>query len=408
METVDSRFLRYIQFKTTSDENSGTNPSSPEQVVFLQALLKEMKELKLSNICDHINRGYISAELPSNAGNDLPTVGFIAHVDTSPDASGENIKARTVNYQGGDILLNEQLGIRLSENEFPELRKYVGNDIIVTDGTTLLGADDKAGVAEIMTAIEHLLQHPEIKHGTIKIAFTADEEIGCGVDLFDVKSFGADWAYTMDGGEIGELEYENFNAAAAKIIVNGRNVHPGYAKGKMKNALSIAMEFAQALPKQEVPEQTENREGFFHLNQMEGTVEKSEMHYIIRDHDRNNFENRKQVMESIASQINQKYGAGTVELTLKDQYYNMIEKITPVMHVVDIAKQAMEECGIQPKISPIRGGTDGARFSFEGLPCPNIFAGGHNFHGRFEYVPIQSMRAATAVIIRICELVAKR
>lgn len=362
----------------------------------------------LSNICDRTDKGYISAELPSNTNKETPTIGFIAHIDTSPDASGENIKASIVEYRGGDILLNEKHNIRLSLSDFPELSNYVGQEIIVTDGTTLLGADDKAGVAEIMTAIEQLTLHPETEHGTIKIAFTADEEIGRGVDHFDVDAFGADWAYTMDGGEIGELEYENFNAASAKVVINGRNVHPGYAKNKMKNAVTIGMEFNRLLPCNEVPEQTELREGFFHLHQMEGSVEQSELHYIIRDHDRERFEQRKQTMEDAAAAINRKYGNGTLLLSMKDQYYNMLEKIEPVMHVVDVAKQAMEECGIQPKTSPIRGGTDGARLSFEGLPCPNIFAGGHNFHGRFEYVPVPSMRAAVAVILRICQLVANR
>lgn len=408
MERVEDRFYRYIQYKTTSDENSGLTPSSPEQTVFFKVLLEELREMGLSQVCDHTEQGYITAELPANTNKAIPNIGFIAHIDTSPDASGENIKARTILHTGGDILLNEEQNIVLSATEFPELNKYIGQNIIVTDGTTLLGADDKAGVAEILTAIEHLIAHPEIKHGTIRIAFTADEEIGCGVDHFDVQSFNAEWAYTMDGGEIGELEYENFNAAAATVTINGRNIHPGYAKDKMLNAISIAMEFAQALPSDEVPEKTEGREGFFHLNQMEGNVEKSELHYIIRDHDRATFEQRKQTMQNIASQLKQKYGDEVVNLTLKDQYYNMLEKTTPVMHVVDIAKQAMEDCGVQPKISPIRGGTDGARLSFEGLPCPNIFAGGHNFHGRFEYVPVPSMEAAVSVIIRICEIVANR
>ena len=408
MESVDKRFLRYVQFATTSDEESETTPSSEGQILFLKELLKEVEVLGLKNCRDHIAQGYITAELPKNTEKECATIGFIAHVDTSPDAPGKGIKPRTLLHEGGDILLNPELNITLSPSEFPELNQYIGKHLIVTDGTTLLGADDKAGVSEIMTAMEHLLHHPEIKHGTIKIAFTADEEIGRGVDFFDVKEFGADWAYTMDGGEIGELEYENFNAASAKIVVNGRNVHPGYAKGKMKNALSIAIELDQVLPQNEVPEQTEGREGFFHLNQMEGTVERCEMHYIIRDHDRKRFEERKAQMQSAAEGINNKYGAGTVLADVKDQYYNMIEKVEPVMYVVDIAKQAMKDCGIVPKVSPIRGGTDGARLSFEGLPCPNIFAGGHNFHSRFEYVPIESMEAAVSVIVRICELVEKR
>ena len=408
MESVDKRFLQYVQFATTSDEESETTPSSEGQVLFLKELLKEVEALGLKNCRDHISKGYITAELPKNTEKECATVGFIAHVDTSPDAPGKGIKARTLLHEGGDILLNPELGITLSQAEFPELNQYIGKHLIVTDGTTLLGADDKAGVSEIMTAMEYLLHHPEIKHGTIKIAFTADEEIGRGVDFFDVKEFGAEWAYTMDGGEIGELEYENFNAASAKVVVNGRNVHPGYAKGKMKNALSIAMEFAQALPHAEVPEQTEGREGFFHLNQMEGTVERCELHYIIRDHDRTRFEERKKSFATLAKKIDEKYGKETLCTEIKDQYYNMLEKVTPVMHVVDIAKQAMKDCGIEPKVSPIRGGTDGARLSFEGLPCPNIFAGGHNFHSRFEYVPIESMEAAVSVIIRICELVEKR
>jgi len=349
----------------------------------------------------------VMATLPSNSDKKLPTIGFIAHLDTSPDASGKTTP-KSVYYDGTDIVLNKNQQIILSAQVFPEIKQYIGQELIVTDGTSLLGADDKAGVAEIITAMEYLLAHPEIPHGTIRIGFTPDEEIGRGANRFDMKKFGADWAYTIDGGEIGELEYENFNAASAKITFTGRNVHPGYAKEKMINATTLAREFSDTLPSNEVPELTEGYEGFYHLTKMEGTVEESSLNYIIRDHDRTRFEQRKQKIRDICSSMQKKYGENAVQLTLKDQYYNMQEKIEPVKYIVDIAAEAMQNCGITPKIKPIRGGTDGARLSFEGLPCPNIFAGGHNFHGRFEFIPIPSMEAAVRVILEICRIVGQK
>ncbi|MDE6196725.1 MAG: peptidase T [Muribaculaceae bacterium] len=406
--TLVERFLQYVKFDTQSDELTNMTPSTPGQMIFAEYLKGELEQLGLKDISLDEN-GYLMATLPSNLpiGVTVPTVGFIAHLDTSPDMSGRHVSPRIVhNYPGGDIVLNEQTGITLSPSSFPELEKYIGQDIIVTDGNTLLGADDKAGVAEIMTAVEYLLQHPEIKHGDIRVGFNPDEEIGLGAHKFDVKEFGCDFAYTMDGGEIGELEFENFNAAVAKVTFIGRNVHPGYAKHKMINSMRIANQFIIMLPRWETPEHTEGYEGFYHLVSMEGTVEKTVLTYIIRDHDRDRFERRKKEFEHLERKINHEYPA-CCELEIKDQYYNMREKIEPVMHIIDIAEEAMRRLDITPKVQPIRGGTDGAQLSFKGLPCPNIFAGGHNFHGRYEYVPVPSMEKATGVIVEIAKIVAE-
>lgn len=401
---ITERFLKYVSYHTTSDENTGTTPSTPWQMDLARALRNELIEMGMQEV-ELDEKGYLMATLPANTDEKKPVIGFIAHIDTSPDASGKDIKPFIVeNYQGGDVMLNAEQNIVLEVEKYPEIKRYIGNDIIFTDGTTLLGADDKAGVAEIITAMEYLINHPEIKHGKIRIGFTPDEEIGCGADHFDVKKFGADWAYTMDGGMIGELEYENFNAAGCKVVINGVNVHPGYGFNKMKNSLLIANEFIQELPTDQTPATTQGYEGFFHLVGTHGTVEQTTLSYIIRDHDRKQFEVRKALIEVIAAQFNAKYGVGTVVVELKDQYYNMLEKIQPVMHVVELAQKAMAEVGVTPKVQPIRGGTDGARLSFEGLPCPNIFAGGENFHSRFEYLPIQSMQAAMNVILKIIEL----
>ena len=404
--SLKERFLKYVSFDTQSNENNAATPSSEGQYILAQEIVNELHQIGLTDAEVDANC-YVMATLPSNSDKKIPTIGFIAHLDTSPDVSGKT-RPKSVHYDGTDIVLNESQQIILSAQDFPEMRQYVGQELIVTDGTSLLGADDKAGVAEIITAMEYLLLHPEIPHGTIRIGFTPDEEIGRGADLFDVKKFGADWAYTVDGGEIGELEYENFNAASAKVSFTGRNVHPGSAKGKMTNATTLAREFADSLPSNEVPEHTEGYEGFYHLTKMEGTVEESFLSYIIRDHDRSRFEQRKQKMQEICSSMQKKYGENAVQLALKDQYYNMLEKIEPVKYIVDIAGEAMQNCGITPKIKPIRGGTDGARLSFEGLPCPNIFSGGHNFHGRFEFIPVPSMEAAVKVILEICNMVEKR
>ncbi len=403
-ENIKLRFLKYVSLDTQSDDSSETCPSTKKQLVMLRLLHDELKSFGLSEVSIDGN-GYVMATLPANNGKAGPVIGFVAHVDTSPDMPGENIKPRIVeNYDGGDILLNKELKLVLSPSDFPEIKQYAGQTLIVTDGTTLLGADDKAGVTEIMTAVEYLVNHPEIKHGPIKIGFTPDEEIGRGVDFFDVKKFGADWAYTMDGGEIGELEFENFNAAHAKVTIQGRNIHPGYAKGKMQNALLMAMEFNALLPVFDRPEFTQDYEGFFHLMKMEGTVEKASIQYIIRDHDRPLFEKRKQTIKQCADFMNARYGEGCFTLELKDQYFNMREKVEPVYHIVETARLAMEALGIEPKIKPIRGGTDGSRLSYMGLLCPNIFAGGHNFHGKFEFVPLESMEKATQVILKIVEL----
>ena len=407
MNVVD-RFLQYVKFDTQSDELTNLTPSTPGQMIFAQHLEKELRELGLSDISLDEN-GYLMATLPANTDKaDIPTVGFIAHLDTSPDMSGRHVSPRIVqNYDGSDITLNTEKQIVLSPSEFPELNHYVGQDLIVTDGNTLLGADDKAGIAEIITAIDYLRQHPEIKHGDIRIAFNPDEEIGKGAHKFDVERFGADWAYTMDGGEIGELEYENFNAAVARVTFTGRNVHPGYAKHKMINSLRIATQFAIMLPRWETPEHTEGYEGFYHLVSIEGTVEKTVLTYIIRDHDRDRFERRKKEFEHLTRKINHEF-PGVAELEINDQYYNMREKIEPVKHIIDIAIKAMEDAGVTPKVVPIRGGTDGAQLSFKGLPCPNIFAGGLNFHGRYEFVPVQSMEKATDVIVQIARIVAEK
>ncbi|MDR2854136.1 MAG: peptidase T [Prevotellaceae bacterium] len=402
MNIVD-RFLKYVSFQTTSDENTNMTPSTPNQLIFAKYLADELKQIGLQEV-DLDKNGYVMATLPANTDKKIPTLGFIAHIDTSPDASGKNVKPRIVkDYDGGDILLNEDKVIVLETALYPEIVQYKGQDIIVTDGTTLLGADDKAGVAEIVTAMEYLIAHPEIQHGKIRVGFTPDEEIGQGADHFDVAKFGADWAYTLDGGEIGELEYENFNAAGAKVIFTGLNVHPGYAHHKMINSMRIATQFVNMLPRHETPEHTQNYEGFYHLTNIEGSVEKTTLSYIIRDHDRDRFERRKKEIQHIVNKINAEFGENTAVLELKDQYYNMREKIEEVMHVVELVEKSMQEVGITPNVKPIRGGTDGARLSFMGLPCPNIFAGGHNFHGRFEYLPIPSMEKATKLIVRIVE-----
>ena len=404
---VTDRFLGYVKFDTQSDELTNLTPSTPGQMIFAQALEKELQNLGLKEITLDDN-GYLMATLPGNTDKKVPTVGFIAHLDTSPDMSGRHVNPRIVeNYDGGDITLDPDGGVVLSPESFPELKDYVGQSLFVTDGKTLLGADDKAGVAEIITAVEYLMQHPEIKHGDIRIGFNPDEEIGLGAHKFDVKLFNADFAYTMDGGAIGELEYENFNAASAKVVFKGRNVHPGYAKHKMINSIRIANQFSIMLPRWETPEHTEDYEGFYHLIGFEGTVEESILTYIIRDHDMDRFQRRKKELEHLVRKINNEFpGCATIEI--KDQYYNMREKIEPVMYVIDIAKQAMIDAGVTPKVQPIRGGTDGAQLSFKGLPCPNIFAGGLNFHGRYEYVPIPSMEKAVDVIVEICKLVEKR
>ena len=407
MNLVD-RFLSYVKFDTQSDELTNMTPSTPGQMIFAKHLKKELEAIGLSDITLDDN-GYLMATLPANTTRaDVPTVGFIAHLDTSPDMSGRHVSPRIVeNYDGGDIVLNDKEGITLSPREFPELLHYQGQPLIVTDGTTLLGADDKAGVAEIISAIAYLKEHPEIEHGKVRIAFNPDEEIGKGAHKFDVPHFGADFAYTMDGGEIGELEYENFNAAMARVTFKGRNVHPGYAKHKMINSMRIANQFVIMLPRWETPEHTEDYEGFYHLVGMDGTVELTTLTYIIRDHDRDRFERRKKEMEHLARKINHEF-PGCCSLEINDQYYNMREKIEPAMHIIDIAQEAMRRADVKPKVQPIRGGTDGAQLSFKGLPCPNIFAGGLNFHGRYEFVPIPSMEKAMQVIIEIIKLVAQR
>ena len=399
MNIVD-RFLKYVSFCTTSDENTGLVPSTPGQMEFAKYLVEELKSIRLTDVSLDSN-GYIMATLPATEDGH-PVIGFIAHMDTSPDASGKHVKPRIVEkYNGEDIELSE--GIVLSKDKYPEILRYKDQNIIVTDGKTLLGADDKAGIAEIVTAMEYLIQHPELKHGKVRIGFTPDEEIGCGANHFNVKAFGADWAYTMDGGAVGELEFENFNAAACKISVHGVNVHPGSAYHKMVNSMRIAYQLAVMLPRWETPEHTQGYEGFYHLIGMNGTVEETTLSYIIRDHDRARFESRKRELEHLVRKVNREFGDGTVEIEMRDQYYNMREKIEPVMHIIDLAKEAMESVGVTPVVKPIRGGTDGARLSFEGLPCPNIFAGGENFHSRFEYLPIPSMEKAMQVIIKIIE-----
>lgn len=406
MNLID-RFLKYVTFDTQSDELTNMTPSTPGQMVFAEFLKKELEDLGLTEISLDEN-GYLMATLPANCEKDIPTIGFIAHLDTSPDMSGKNVKPRIVrNYDGKTITLNQDQNIELSPEEFPELLNYIGEDLIVTDGTTLLGADDKAGIAEIVSAIEYLMAHPEIKHGKIRVAFNPDEEIGMGAHKFDVELFGCEFAYTMDGGAVGELEFENFNAASAKVTIKGRNVHPGSAKHKMINSMRVATQFIVMLPRWETPEHTEGYEGFYHLVGIQGTVEETVLNYIIRDHDRARFESRKREIEHLVNKTNSEY-PGCCSVEIKDQYYNMREKIEPVMHIIELAEQAMREAGVEPKVQPIRGGTDGAQLSFKGLPCPNIFAGGENFHGRYEYVPISSMEKAMNVIVNICKDLAEK
>ena len=401
---ITERFLNYTKFDTQSSEESDSVPSTPKQLVFAEYLKKELEDEGLSNV-EMDEKGYIYATLKANTKGDIPTIGFISHYDTSPDCSGADIKPSIVrNYDGSDILLSE--GIVSSPKKFPELLKHVGEDLIVTDGHTLLGADDKAGIAEIVQAMCYLRDHQEIPHGNIRIAFNPDEEIGMGAHHFDVEKFGCEWAYTMDGGDVGELEFENFNAASAKIHIKGVSVHPGYAKGKMVNANNLAAEFANMLPEDETPETTEGYQGFYHLLGIQSNVEGAKLSYIIRDHDREQFEDRKRTMLCCVNQMNEKYGEGTVTAEIKDQYYNMNDHHDPQMHVIDLVLHAMQDCGVAPKVKPIRGGTDGAQLSFKGLPCPNIFAGGVNFHGPYEFVSIQSMEKAMQVVVKICELTA--
>lgn len=406
--TLVERFFKYVSFDTQSDELTGLTPSTLGQMVFAEYLKEELESLGLEEVTLDGN-GYLFATLPANTDKPVPTIGFIAHVDTSPDMSGKNVTPRIVEkYEGGDIVLCPEENIVLSPKQFPELLDHQGEDLIVTNGKTLLGADDKAGIAEIVSAVVYLKEHPEIKHGKIRIGFNPDEEIGEGAHKFDVEKFGCEWAYTMDGGELGELEFENFNAAAAKITFKGRNVHPGYAKNKMINSIRVANRFIAMLPSHETPEHTEGYEGFYHLVGISGDVEQTTVSYIIRDHDRARFESRKKEIGHLVNKINAEYGEGTAMLELRDQYYNMREKIEPVMHIIDIAFKAMEAAGVEPHVKAIRGGTDGAQLSFKGLPCPNIFAGGLNFHGRYEFVPIQSMEKAMKVIVKIAELVAAK
>ena len=405
--TLVERFFDYISYDTQSDEETNMTPSTPGQMVFVKHLKEELEKMGLEEITLDDN-GYLMASLPSNTDKTVPTVGFIAHVDTAPDMSGKHVNPRIVtDYDGTDIVLNQEQGIVLSPADFPELKDYIGQDLIVTDGTTLLGADDKAGIAEIVTAVAYLQAHPEIKHGKIRIAFNPDEEIGKGAHKFDVERFGCEFAYTMDGGEIGELEYENFNAAYAKVTIKGRNVHPGSAKHKMVNSIRVAANFIEMLPRWETPEHTEGYEGFYHLVGIQGSVEQTVLTYIIRDHDRNRFESRKKEIEHLVRKTNTEY-PGSTSVEMGDQYYNMREKIEPVMHIINYAEEAMRMAGVKPKVQPIRGGTDGAQLSFKGLPCPNIFAGGLNFHGRYEFAPVPSMEKASEVIVNICKIVAER
>lgn len=406
MEKILDRFLRYVAIDTQSDENSESQPSAAKELDLLKLLCKELNDMGVEATLDEY--GYVMGSIPSNIDKKVPTIGFIAHVDTSPDASGKDVKPQIIkDYDGGDIELKGVPGLFLKPSEFPELLAHKGETIITTDGTTLLGADDKAGVAEIMDAVQYIVEHPEFKHGDIKIGFTPDEEIGRGVMKFDVKKFGADYAYTMDGGEIGELEFENFNAASAKIHIQGRNVHPGYAKDKMKNAILIGMEFNDLLPIGQRPELTEGYDGFFHIISFKGSVEEADFGYIIRDHDRKKFEEKKELIAQCVNFINVKYGEGTAVLEVKDQYYNMREQVEPYYFIVEKAVKAMEMAGIKPKIQPIRGGTDGANLSFKGLPCPNIFAGGMNFHGKMEFAPLENIEKASEVVLNIIKLYAE-
>lgn len=406
-EKLIERFLKYVKIDTQSDENSQTCPSTEKQLVLAKLLVEELRSLGLSDVSLDEN-GYVMATLPSNIDKDVPVIGFISHMDTSPDMSGENVNPQIIkNYDGGDIIINKEKNLVLSPKLFPEMKEFIGHTLITTDGNTLLGADDKAGIAEIISAIEYFVKNPQVKHGTIKIAFTPDEEIGRGVDKFDVAKFGAQFAYTIDGSGPGELEYENFNAAKATVKIQGRNVHPGYAKNKMLNAMLIAMEFNSLLPVNERPEYTQDYEGFYHLIKFDGSVENATLIYIIRDHDRTKFEHKKKFIEKAGEFIQDKYGKDVLSIEVVDQYYNMREKVEPVFHIVEIAKKAMELVGVQPKVVPIRGGTDGSKLSYMGLPCPNIFAGGMNFHGKFEYVSVETMEKAKDVIIKIIELYAE-
>jgi len=408
MEKLLSRFLEYVSIDTQSDPRSKTTPSTKKQLVLAKKLVFELHQIGMQQVSIDEN-GYIMAHLPSNSEKKLPTIGFIAHYDTTPDYTGFNVTPKIIkDYDGGDIVLNAHRNIVLSPNYFEDLLQYKGQTLITTDGTTLLGADDKAGIAEIITAMDHLVSHPEIKHGKICVAFTPDEEIGRGAHKFDVEKFGAEWAYTVDGSQIGELEYENFNAAGAKIKITGKSVHPGYAKGKMVNAIGLANGFLSLLPKRETPENTEDREGFFHVHSIKGGIENAEIELIIRDHDEEQFQARKELLSDIAEKLNAPYKEEYVTVEITDQYQNMKEKVLPVFHIVELAEEAMMELGIEPIIKPIRGGTDGSQLSFMGLPCPNIFAGGHNFHGKYEYVPLESMQKAVEVIVKICELTAEK
>lgn len=405
---IINRFISYVTIDTESDPESNTTPSTKKQWDLANKLVEELKDIGLKDVSID-EHAYIMATLPSNIDQKVPTIGFISHFDTSPDFTGANVNPQIIeNYDGKDIILNASENIVLSPDYFEDLKQYKGQTLITTDGTTLLGADDKAGITEIITAMEYLIQHPEIKHGKICIGFTPDEEIGRGAHKFDVSKFGADWAYTMDGSQIGELEYENFNAAGAVVTIKGKIVHPGYAKGKMINSMYIAQDFINSLPRMETPEHTSGREGFFHLHTIKGNVEETQLQYIIRDHDKEHFEARKKVMKSLVNEINTQHTREVVHIEIKDQYFNMREKVEPVMHIVDIAEEAMKSLDITPLIKPIRGGTDGSQLSFMGLPCPNIFAGGHNFHGRYEYVPVESMIRAVEVIVKIAELTAKK
>lgn len=410
MKHLIDRFFKYVTIDTESDPNSDTTPSTAKQFNLANLLVEELKHIGMSDVSID-EKGYIMATLPSNVSHHVPTIGFVSHFDTSPDFTGANVKPQIVeNYDGGDIILNAEKNIVLSPSYFEDLLLYKGQTLITTDGTTLLGADDKAGITEIVSAMEYLIQNPHIKHGNIKVGFTPDEEIGRGADFFDVEKFGADWAYTMDGSQIGELEYENFNAAGAKIIFKGKSVHPGYAKGKMINSMLIANDFINQLPKNEIPQETQDYEGFFHITGLSGSIEESKVELIIRDHDIQKFEARKKLVQEIIDKINAQYqakfGEAICHAEIKDQYYNMREKVEPQMFIVNIAEQAMRDLGIEPIIKPIRGGTDGSRLSYMGLPCPNIFAGGHNFHGKYEYVPVESIQKAVDVIVRIAEITA--
>lgn len=404
---IINRFLTYVKIDTQSDPDSNTTPSTEKQWHLARQLMKELQELGLEVSID--DNAYVMATLPSNVPHEVPVIGFISHFDTTPDFSGTNVNPQIIeNYNGEDIVLNKEKNIILSPEYFEDLHQYKGQTLITTDGTTLLGADDKAGITEIMEAMKYLQANPQVKHGRIRICFTPDEEIGRGAHKFDVEKFGAEWAYTMDGSQVGELEYENFNAASATVKVKGKSVHPGYAKDKLINSILIAQDYISSLPRLETPEHTEGRQGFFHLSNIKGDVEETVLQYIIRDHDREHFEARKQMMKDLASEISQQYGRDCIEIEISDQYFNMREKVEPVKHIVDIAEEAMKSLNIKPVIKPIRGGTDGAQLSFMGLPCPNIFAGGHNFHGKYEYVPVESMQKAVEVIVKIAELTARK